>query len=262
VSAESYERTPEGYFSSQDQRLQGVERRIGRVPARLRLGGTDSMSSYRGTETQRDALYGSPSTAPDQAILANARISWFNTETGWQEMYYATTGTAGLTVRGLVAGVPSGWYPIGLGPYQRLRPMADFSINPGDPVRGWSGRRYSDGRVDWFGYNDANGRVLIQKGGNYDLRVWTTQQVGSGVANYHLRVLSGGFVEDHVDGLAFPLVSNLWTKAGCDASMQILPGREVDFFCHAGALIIHNGGSDTTKGEFLVRYTGPALVTD
>jgi hypothetical protein len=66
---------------------------------------------FRGTTAQRDAFFGSPSTDAARVALANLRPLWFNTDLGWEESYYAVTGLTGLTVTGLVASTPSGWYP-------------------------------------------------------------------------------------------------------------------------------------------------------
>ncbi len=70
-------------------------------------------ASYRGTSVQRDAIYGVPSTDAQRVALANQKINWFNTDLGWTEMYYAPTGTPGLTVPGRTSGGPAGWYSTG-----------------------------------------------------------------------------------------------------------------------------------------------------
>lgn len=65
-----------------------------------------------GTSAQRDALYGTPATDPARVGLANLRPTWYNTEKGYTEGYFALAGTSGLTVPGLLAGFPVGWYPL------------------------------------------------------------------------------------------------------------------------------------------------------
>lgn len=220
------------------------------------------LAGQSGTTAQRDAHFGTPATDAERVALANRQPVYFNTESGWQESYYAPAGLAGLTARGLVAGVPAGWYPIGRGPYQRLRPTAGFTTANATPVRNWMGQRFRAGGSAWFDYNNANGRVQIVRGGRYEINVWTTQQAGSGTANYHLRQMSVGTTEQHVDGLAYTLVSNLYTHAEAKAQMQIGPNRELDFFCHAGTIAVHQGGGTTIPGEFTVEYVGPALAAD
>lgn len=65
----------------------------------------------RGSTAERDAMYGVPATDSARAALANSRPTWFNTDRGWEESYYAATGTPGLSAPGVVAGAPAAWYP-------------------------------------------------------------------------------------------------------------------------------------------------------
>jgi microcystin-dependent protein len=71
----------------------------------------DALTIQQGSTALRDSIYPIPTDAATQASLANRMISWFNTDKGYFEIYYATTGTAGLTAKGLAAGFPAGWYP-------------------------------------------------------------------------------------------------------------------------------------------------------
>lgn len=98
------ERTLEEMLKSLLSRLSRLERRIA-----VRGG---SPSPVRGTTAERDGLFGIPATAAARAALANQRVTWFNTEKGWSESYYAVTGTAGLTAPALLAGHATGWYPL------------------------------------------------------------------------------------------------------------------------------------------------------
>lgn len=96
-------------------RVSRLERRRTALPPRLNGGGW-------GTTAQRDNVFGVPASAGDQAALANRRVTWFNTDLGWWESYYATTGTSGLTAPGLRSGSASGWYPMAGSPlYATLR---------------------------------------------------------------------------------------------------------------------------------------------
>lgn len=65
-----------------------------------------------GPASERDALFGTPATDPARVALANLRPTWYNTEKGYTEGYFAVTGTSGLMVPGLLAGFPAGWYPL------------------------------------------------------------------------------------------------------------------------------------------------------
>lgn len=227
-------------------------------------GGSPIEAQYigKGTTAERNAIFGVPGTDAQRAALANENVVWHNTDLGWAERYYAVTGTAGLTVKGLMTLAPAGWYPIGEGPYQKLQPTTTFATASTTPVRNWNGVTYRNGGSDWFSYNNTNGRVKLEKAGIYHFSVWTTQQAGTGTANYHLRQMLNGTTEQHADGLAYTLVASLFTHAFVEADFTMGPGREVDFFCHSGSLGVHQGGTTTVKGEFNVRYVGPALVAD
>jgi hypothetical protein len=75
-----------------------------RMPIRLNNDG-------RGTTAQRDAYFGVPATDAARVALANIVPTWFNTDTQREEIYYAVTGTTGLTVPGLhTSGFTAGWY--------------------------------------------------------------------------------------------------------------------------------------------------------
>lgn len=74
---------------------------------------TISTVNRRGTTAERDAWYPLPATDAERVALANQKIVWFNTDTMWEESYYATTGLSGLTAIGVLTGHPAGWYPLG-----------------------------------------------------------------------------------------------------------------------------------------------------
>lgn len=78
------------------------------------LGNVDNTSDAskpfvgKGTSAERDSRYGVPSTAAEEAALANAKVVWYNTSTNALERYFGKTGTVGLTVTGIVGN--SGWF--------------------------------------------------------------------------------------------------------------------------------------------------------
>lgn len=124
TAADSRGRTTESRVSALERTAESVKNLQlvdlgGNLPA-ARVTGLPKSS---GTTAERDAYFGTPSTDPERAELANRRVEWFNTELGWTESYYAVHGTAGLTVRGLMTGgPPPGWYPLGPGgPTMRLQ---------------------------------------------------------------------------------------------------------------------------------------------
>lgn len=75
----------------------------------------------QGTASQRNTVWGNPATDANRVALANMRPTWFNTDTGWEESYFAVTGLAGLTAPGVKTGYPSQWYPI-----SGIMPAADI----------------------------------------------------------------------------------------------------------------------------------------
>lgn len=258
--------TPAGTLGGMYTDIEILKRRTARLlPERLLPGGFDLATSYRGTAADRDAIYGVPVTDLEKADLANRQINWYDTFNNWYESYFVSGSNPflALDVRGLITGAPDGWYPIAEGPYQRLRPTAPFAAATSTPVRSWMGTRYRKGGDAWFTYTDINGRVQIKKPGHYRFNVWTTQQAGSGTANYHLRQMNAGITEQYVDGLAYTLQGALLTHANVTAEMRIDgPDREVDFFTHAGSLAVHQGSATTIRGEFTVEYLGPPLNSD
>jgi hypothetical protein len=108
-SGNGYFRTPEGYFEDQAGQVEELQRR-------LTIGAYVLPSQYdnigRGTPAERDTLFGVPATDPARVALANIRPVWFNTSLGWEESYFAKTGTAGLTMQGIDTAFPAGWYPV------------------------------------------------------------------------------------------------------------------------------------------------------
>ena len=70
----------------------------------------------RGTTAQRDAAFGVPTTDAQRVALANQKVTWFNTDKGWEETYYALATLPGLTAKGVAAPAgytapTSAWYP-------------------------------------------------------------------------------------------------------------------------------------------------------
>ena len=216
-----------------------------------------------GTTAERNAHFGVPVGDPAIVALANQKVQWFNTDTGWWESYYSRSDKAGLIAKGLnPAYAGSGWYPTGEGPFYRLQPSATWAAATGTPVRNWDGFVTRNGGPSWFTYDGLTGRIKILKSGRYKVSAWTTQTTGSGTSNHHLRVMNGASYLQHVDGIAVTLVSNLYTKSGAEMEVIIPSGYEVDFFTQSGTLTLHMSSGSGIRGEFLVKYLGPALVSD
>jgi len=213
----------------------------------------------RGSTAQRDALYGIPGDDSTRVALANRKIVWFNTDTGWEESYYATTGKLGLAVQGLLPQASSGWYPIGpAGPSMlweataQTTPAADSFLGSW----GWVRKR---GGATWWGSDPLGTKVKIMKHGRYAIRGWTTQGTGSGTSNWHLRIQSPEQTTVlNVDGNAFPQNAALYTRVHIELDDMVMnPGQYVGMLTTNGGLAMHVGSA--VMGQFSVRYLGPPL---
>lgn len=214
----------------------------------------------RGTPAAREEVFPTPTNAAEHAALANRKVLWYNTERGWLESYYATTGTPGLAAIGLRAGIAPGWYPTGPGgPFHKIVPTVQIAPTVSNRLT-WSGDTVTTGGIEWFEY--SAGTILVKKPGRYRVRAWTTQLQGSGTTNYHLRMMSEALsVERFVDGNAFTLNPTLYTRAHSEGDFEVPGPRRFDFFLHAGVgMTLHMGSSDSIRGEFIIEYLGPLLV--
>lgn len=216
----------------------------------------------RGTTAERDNLFGVPSTDPQRVALANRKIIWFNTDTGWEESYYATTGKPGLTAIGLVAQATSGWYPTGPGPSMLWEANATFGTSASVFAGGWGWARKRGGAAWW---NSPDGKLIqIMRYGRYAIRVWSVQQAGSGTMNYHLRVTGSdkSTIVKNVDGNAFNLNGSLYTRMHAEYDDALLePNQYVGLWVANGIANIHVGSIAPT-GQFSIRYLGPPLVLE
>lgn len=219
-----------------------------------------------GTTAARDIAYPPPTTVADQVDLANAQVTWWNTELGWQESYYAPTGSAGLNPPGLVAGAAAGWYPTGSGPRIRLT-----CSGMGPSVAGWrefstwaplgnteASSWRSSSLMIWPG---ATSYVELGIAGRYDVAGDMAIPGGSGTIVAALSVYRpslGGYTIDRAVGV------DLIGGYG-----QMVPQHHKGFLCLPGDrphLRVYSPGAvsfgDTTRQTFLdVTYVGPPLVT-
>jgi hypothetical protein len=217
-----------------------------------------------GTTADRDAYFGTISTVTQQVAIANARPLWFNTEYGWWETYYMTVGTSGLTVPGLVNSglVPPGWYPIAEGPWVIAEPTAAFAATANNYVGGWNGSVRGTNNNSNFFEVLSSGLIKCKMAGLYDVDVWTTQQTGTGTANYHLRALgtNQSTIDMAIDAGVATLISNLATKA-----VQGVKARRIGantfwgLWVHSGNLNVHVYGV-AIQAQFTIRYVGPPLA--
>lgn len=224
-------------------------------------GAFSNLPILRGTTAQRNAAYGVPTTTAQHVALANQKVTFYNTDTGWEESYYAVTGSAGLTARGLITGTAPGWYPTGAGPWCIMQPSAAKSVTSDTYLGGWNGTVRRNGGAAWF--NPTATVIQVQKAGLYDFGYWTNQQNGSGIANYYLRILNsaGTVVDAYVDGGGFALNGSFASKV--HHSVEAYPltaGQQIAPHIASGSLQVHFVGN--VRGQLYARYVGPALVTD
>jgi microcystin-dependent protein len=218
----------------------------------------------RGTTAERDTIFGVPSTDPTRVALANRKIVWFNTDWGWEESYYATTGKPGLTALGLVSQASSGWYPTGPGPAMLWEPVS-FNVATANQtfLGGWGWVRKRGGSAWW---DSPDGKIVqIKRYGRYSARAWTVQGTGSLAANWHLRVVGSDMttIIKNVDGNAFPQNTGLYTRAHMEYEEALLePNQYVGmFYAAANSISVHVGGL-APQGQLSIRYVGPPLVME
>jgi microcystin-dependent protein len=224
-------------------------------------------SKDRGTTAQRDAKYGSPSTDAARVALANQKVSWYNTDLGWTESYYAVHQTTGLTALGLVSGATAGWYPVTEGPYVIVESTQTTTVMVNSIIGGWSMLRRKGG-ASWFTLTGGQ-RINVLKHGRYDIKAWTVQQDGANTVDYVLQVFAsdGTTFLNGVSGGAFNRMTGLLTRVHqeCD-DLIIAPDSQVAFRMQQGTIAettndVH-AGIYMPRGRMMVKYLGPPLVTD
>lgn len=253
-----------------DKTFEGMFRQLRRDVDILyrRLGGGGSGSSNEGSTATRDALFGVPGgSVPAQVALANRGIQWLNTDFGWVESYYAPTGSAGLTARGLVTGSAAGWYPVGPGgPEIVWSASASFAATSGSAVGGWNVVLRKRGNNTFIQENPAGQAVgcfiRVKLAGYYDVVINETAQTGQGVANMWLaRWSSTGAVYRMNQGYPITLQPSFYESRIMQVTSHLAAADE--FFgevCHSGAFSVHMGAGVELRAQFLVRYIGPPLV--
>lgn len=231
-------------------------------------GGNPVVAQYqgRGTTAERNAVYGIPGTDAQRVSLANQRVQWFNTESGWLEQYYATTGLSGLGVLGLISEAPSGWYPVGPGPEIVMEPSGTFSGSAGGYIGGWNGTVRRKGGSSWF--TPTAQSITFGITGIYDFGWWTLQTTGSGEADYHTRLLnSAGTVVDWMSNVAGGQLGSIFRRAEGHYRSQIVRATQKLFvLVQSGSLGLHNASTSVTypptRGEMYARYVRPPLVSE
>ena len=139
----------------------------------------------KGSTALRDNYFGIPANPAERAALANSRPIWYNTTLSREETYYAVTGTAGLTVPGLLAGSTPGWYVTPAGDMGgKSGPSSQVAIFRVSWSRGWSS---PGSTIDTATHAT---RILIRMDGLYEVHSFL--RAGSQGANeYQALALDG-----------------------------------------------------------------------
>lgn len=265
----------------QEKRIGAVERLVGQGVAWGDIGGLPSAfpSTWplisggdhgRGTTAQRDAQFGVPATAPQIAALANRKVTWFNTNLGWEESYYAVTGTAGLTAIALVTGAASGWYPTGGElPYVNLAARAPQTlaaaavfVNWGNPGTGYSTRGGGAAAIAV-----ASGVSRPKIAGRFRCTVMLPVQPGSGSGTLGLgHYLSGGVLGHLDDSHTVTLNATLPTQFQLSAVHNLLVDESMRVYAYSisGAQFAPSASTTTEMfyGHYTLEYLGPPLVSN
>lgn len=284
------DKTLEGVLTDSQQRLTLVERRIAQI-ARISAipdatvvaegfgvdvtGNGSTATPYKiatgGTTAERNTRYGAvPTTDPARVALANQRPVWFNTDLGWEEGYYAVTGLSGLTARGLVAGVTSGWYPTGPGgPRIYLVAGVQQPLVTGNTYTGWNapgnGRSWQRGGTAWFTYTPASGSIACVKAGRYRCTFMMTIQAGSGSGLLYLIKNNSG-TDPNVVAQATPTLGSWETPfTMTQPDLLMLAGDNLRMYAASVGGATFAPAADGNKerlGTWAMEYLGPALVND
>lgn len=247
-----------------DKSFEGMVRQMRRdLTILMRRLGRSSSRPNGGTVTERDALFGNPTTDAARVELANQGIFWFNTESGWMESYYATTGLTGLTARGLVPGAASGWYPVGEGPVIYLVASAPQAVvGANQTITTWSapgtGLSSRVGGAAWFTL--SGGYITTEKAGRYQVRHKTRVQSGAGQAWCYLLSSTLGNL-----GIANIVLNSAFQNTHLEAGpITHAAGATLRVTSDSGSYTLQEGGNgtDPMAGEFVVAYVGPPLVSD
>lgn len=208
-----------------------------------------------GPTAMRDSIYGSPSVIGDQVKLANLMPVWFNTDHGWWESYYVSTGASGLAVRGISVNADNGWYPIWDGPrIHAFGTQVQASLNT--YVGNWTGGMTKGDSS--HGAILSGNQLQVKLAGRYEAFVRAVAQPGNGTANFHFRLLNdaANVVVDSLDGGAVVLSADRATRYETLWPDQMAhKNQRFALFTHAGSLAMNLYGDP--GGIFTVKYISP-----
>lgn len=246
----------EGLLKDMLFRLSLVERRLGRGSS---SGDGSTSDPPRGSTSRRDNQYGVPSTDDQRAALANAIPIWFNTDKGWTEVYYATTGTPGLTVRGLLAGHPSGWYPQpGAGLIARRGKTDGYQNLPGGAVAADVILASMDINRGGF-VNSGTSGIAVPYGGRYQVHasVYYTGGTAVNAVQWARVVNDGAIAADHISQRPTGALDQMEQVT---RMTTVLPGKVLALVAMTQASNNAAYGTNGLQTWIEVQYLGPPLT--
>lgn len=187
---DAFSRTPKGAAFRVEERLADLETRLGPTPS-------------GGSVLARNFHYPLPTTDAQRVALANRRVRWFNTDTGFEQIYYAVAGTTGLLVPGLFSGLTAGWYSAPHAEWATLGGPSGHSGAPGGAYAcTWSkGVRSADATLNPFNtFGGSIHGITIGIDGQYEV---SARQRAASVNAYIALGLNGdrAAIENRVDGM-------------------------------------------------------------
>ncbi|WKW87072.1 minor tail protein [Microbacterium phage Nicole72] len=250
--------------------LRGHERRIKLLERRLAASGylPPHEVRYAGTTLERNAFFGVPATTPEQVALANERVTWFNTDWGWEESYYVAAGSSGLTAPGLITGTAAGWYPTGVGPSARLIAGTTQSMTTGNWFVNWAafgtGASRRRGGSTWWG--TSAGSLFPKFAGIYEPFAQSLCQTGAGSGSLSF-LKNGSSAGQHT------LVVQPFTLSGSFNTPIVMPSSPLPLAANEGVGIyassvgsatfgVGANGSTPSAGQLALTYIGPPLASD
>jgi microcystin-dependent protein len=218
----------------------------------------------QGSTAQRDSIYGVPATDAERASLANRRITWFNTDYGWEESYFAVTGAVGLTVRGLETGVAAGWYPLANGPRGIVFASGGQAHTSGSQFTAW--RDFGTGGS----WRNVPGTIMHKATNNAALQTYMAGRykatcrmdfpvgTGTGVCAFH-------FVDSNTNGTDFQSQYPVTLQASYGNTLTYDLGERLMY--SSGYIFFNTVSASWTLGiaggsYMQLEYTGPPLVSD
>lgn len=266
----AYFRTPEGYFGEQEELIEELQRRLANVPVPYVLP-QQYTDLGRGTTAQRNAIFGTPITDGQRVTLANRKVTWFNTDLGWEESYYATTGLPGLTAPALISAVTSGWFPIGPGgPRVYLVASAPQTMANGQLFVNWAapgtGLSHRKGGAAFIDFNAGVIRPKIAGRWKYDIDL--NVQNGTGTAVVYFAKYNTAGTQTDVPWADYTVLHPSYGGHTWGPIPEIFMNvdESIRVFIAAGvtSAIFAQGanGANQNVAHYMMEYVGPPLVSN